>query len=200
MLIDINQETILLWILVQNYDGTPKIDVLSGNVRVYYIDSGVENDILPLTSLSEFSIGKWIYEWSPITLSIGQYLIEFTLIDNSGFSITILENLTIVDVNDKGQIDFQYVAADKGTEIELGIWGENKGEVIKDLDSIALQIYDVNGNLINDAGIVVSDTNEGVFRFSISSSVLSSTTPYYLNIIVVHGSVSYEANMGLSVA
>jgi hypothetical protein len=200
MLIDVNQETILLWILVQNYDGTPKIDVLSGNVRVYYIDSGVENDILPLTSLSEFSIGKWIYEWSPITLSIGQYLIEFTLIDNSGFSITILENLTIIDVNDKGQIDFQYVAADKGTEIELGIWGENKGEVIKDLDSIALQIYDVNGNLINDAGIVVSDTNEGVFRFSISSSVLSSTTPYYLNIIVVHGSVSYEANMGLSVA
>lgn len=200
MLIDINQETILLWILVQNYDGTPKIDVLSGNVRVYYIDSGVENDILPLTSLSEFSIGKWIYEWSPITLSIGQYLIEFTLIDNSGFSITILENLTIIDVNDKGQIDFQYVAADKGTEIELGIWGENKGEVIKDLDSIALQIHDVNGNLINDAGIVVSDTNEGVFKFSISSSVLSSTTPYYLNIIVVHGSVSYEANMGLSVA
>jgi hypothetical protein len=200
MLIDINQETILLWILVQNYDGTPKIDVLSGNVRVYYIDSGVENDILPLTSLYEFSIGKWIYEWSPITLSIGQYLIEFTLIDNSGFSITILENLTIIDVNDKGQIDFQYVAADKGTEIELGIWGENKGEVIKDLDSIALQIYDVNGNLINDAGIVVSDTNEGVFKFSISSSVLSSTTPYYLNIIVVHGSVSYEANMGLSVA
>lgn len=200
MLIDINQETILLWILVQNYDGTPKIDVLSGNVRVYYIDSGVENDILPLTSLSEFSIGKWIYEWYPITLSVGQYLIEFTLIDNSGFSITILENLTIIDVNDKGQIDFQYVAADKGTEIELGIWGENKGEVIKDLDSIALQIYDVNGNLINDAGIVVSDTNEGVFKFSISSSVLSSTTPYYLNIIVVHGSVSYEANMGLSVA
>jgi hypothetical protein len=200
MLIDVNQETILLWILVQNYDGTPKIDVLSGNVRVYYIDSGVENDILPLTSLSEFSIGKWIYEWSPITLSIGQYLIEFTLIDNSGFSITILENLTIIDVNDKGQIDFQYVAVDKGTEIELGIWGENKGEVIKDLDSIALQIYDVNGNLINDAGIVVSDTNEGVFKFSISSSILSSTTPYYLNIIVVHGSVSYEANMGLSVA
>ena len=41
MLIDVNQETILLWILAQNYDGTPKIDVLSGNVRVYYIDSGV---------------------------------------------------------------------------------------------------------------------------------------------------------------
>jgi hypothetical protein len=200
MQIDINQETILLWILAQNYDGTLKSDILSGTVKVYSIDSGVQNNILNPIALSEISIGKWIYEWSPIALTIGQYLIEFILIDNSGFSITILDNLTIVDVNDKEQIDFQYVASDKGTEIELGIWGENNGEVIKDLDSIALQIYDVNGNLVNDAGITVSDTNEGVFRFSISSSVLSSATPYYLNIIVVRGSVSYEANMGLSVA
>lgn len=200
MQIDINQDPIILWILAQNYDGTFKSDILSGTVRVFFIDSAVETNILAITSLSELSTGKWIYEWSPVSLTIGQYLIEFNLIDNSGFGITILEDLIITDSNDKGKIDFQYVASDKGTDIELGIWVEDNGEVLKDINSIALIIYDIDGNLISDLGIISSDTSEGVFKFTVSSSVLSEASSYYLNIIVTRGSVSYEANMGLSVA
>jgi hypothetical protein len=200
MQIDINQDPILLWILAKNYDGTFKSDILSGTVRVFFIDSGTENNVLAITSLSELSTGKWIYEWSPVSLTIGQYLIEFSLIDNSGFGITILEDLIITDSNDKGKIDFQYVASDKGTDIELGLWVEDNGEVLKDIDSIALVIYDIDGALISDLGIVSLDTFEGVFKFTVSSSALSEASPYYLNIIVTRGSVSYEANMGLSVA
>lgn len=200
MQIDVNQDPIILWILAKNYDGTFKSDILSGTVRVFFIDSGIENNILAITSLSELSTGKWIYEWSPVSLAIGQYLIEFNLIDNSGFGITILEDLIITDSNDKGKIDFQYVASDKGTDIELGLWVEDNGEVLKDIDSIALVIYDIDGALISDLGIVSLDTSEGVFKFTVSSSVLSEASSYYLNIIVTRGSVSYEANMGLSVA
>jgi len=200
MQIDVNQDPIILWILAKNYDGTFKSDILSGTVRVFFIDSGIENNILAITSLSELSTGKWIYEWSPVSLAIGQYLIEFNLIDNSGFGIIILEDLIITDSNDKGKIDFQYVASDKGTDIELGLWVEDNGEVLKDIDSIALVIHDIDGVLISDLGIISSDTSEGVFKFTVSSSVLSEASSYYLNIIVTRGSVSYEANMGLSVA
>ena len=200
MQIDVNQDTIILWILARNYDGTFKSDILSGTVRVFYIDSGIENNILPITSLLELSTGKWVYEWSPVALSIGQYLIEFNLIDNSGFGIIALEDLFITDSNNKGKIDFQYVASDKGTNIELGIWVEDNGEVLKDINSIALVIYDIDGNLISDLGTISSNTSEGVFKFIASSSVLSESSSYYLNIIVTRGGVSYEANMGLSVA
>jgi hypothetical protein len=200
MQIDVNQEIILLWVLAKNYDGTPNANVVSGTVKVYSIDGGVESNILEPTSLSEISDGKWIYEWSPVALTIGQYLIEFSLIDDSGVVVSVLEDLIVVTSNNSNNIDFQYVAADKGTIIELGLWVEENGEVLKDVDSISLQIYDLSGNLISDLGTVLIDTDEGVFKFSVSSSVLTESSPYYLNIVVVRGVNSYEANLGLSVA
>lgn len=200
MQIDINQDPIVLYILAQNYDGSIKDNVVSGTVRVYFIDSGVKNDLLGITSLIEISNGEWIYEWSPISINVGQYIIEYNLLGEVGENVTVLDNLVITDSNNVENINFQYVATDTGINIELGVWVEGNGEVLKDITSIALQIYDLQGNLINDLGINTVDTTEGVFYFTMLSTLLSSLTPYYLNIDVVRGSITYEANLGLSVA
>jgi hypothetical protein len=92
MIMDIvNPSQIVLQILPQNLDGTPKPDLLSATVRVYHLQSGSESNDLAVTDLIQ-SGSIWRYIWLPFILPARHYFAEYTLVD--------LDNITAVFVED----------------------------------------------------------------------------------------------------
>lgn len=97
-------------------------------------------------------------------------------------------------------IFYKYVASDNGTTANFGVWGEENGEPVTDFDSISLKIFDLDGTEIADLGTETSQTSEGVFHFSVASTVLSNATAYYVKADVSRGGDSWDYKFGLSVA
>lgn len=88
-----------------------------------------------------------------------------------------------------------FIASDDGTTTEIGVWVDSGGETITDVDSISIVLYDLNGNQIADLGTQTDCTNEGVFRFTVSSELLSSNNnSYYINIAMEIKNSTYVTN------
>lgn len=84
MLINIDPTQVVLEIHIENFDGTSKTDIASGNVRVYHVTGAGETDDLSSTPLVSIGAGVWRYRWVPVSLAEGYYIAEYTLTDNDG--------------------------------------------------------------------------------------------------------------------
>jgi len=96
-----NPEEVPLQTIAQELDGTPKLDVISGTVRVYLLTSGGETVLLAPTALvGDESV--WRYIWEPESLAEGDYIIEYTLVDSEDLTSISIEDLAVVDTSGGG--------------------------------------------------------------------------------------------------
>lgn len=94
-----NPSQVTLQVTTHNIDGTPKLSLLSANVRVYHIIGGAEiNDLgsTPLTQVGSSNV--WRYNWAPVSLPIDKYFAEYTLVDNDGAQFVDNEVINVMDV------------------------------------------------------------------------------------------------------
>jgi len=116
MIASLNQAVVTLGIFAVNPNGSIKTNVVSGTVRVYSVAAGgTETNILASTALEEASSGKWRYVWSPTTLAVGQYIIEYDLIDTDTIQTRVGEDLIVRDI--ASQTDLLIIKA-----IQTGRW------------------------------------------------------------------------------
>lgn len=98
MLADLNQLIVVLQVFALDPNGAEKTNVVSGTVRVYTV-SGGESDVLGLTALTRVgTTNKWRYEWDPAALPVGEYTIEYLLVDDNGVETSVGEDLIVRDI------------------------------------------------------------------------------------------------------
>jgi len=100
MLIDtVDPEKIVLQVYVQNLDGTPKTVLTSATVRVYKIEAGSEVVLLAATPLVQVgSTNVWRYTWTPVSLPVGHYFAEYSLVDLADDHFVDVEDIDIRDI------------------------------------------------------------------------------------------------------
>lgn len=158
MLADLNQPLVPLQVFALKPGGAEKLNVVSGTARVYEV-SGGESDLLPATALVNIgSTNKWRYEWAPASLPVGEYTIEYVLVDDEGIETRVGEDLIVRDIARQTTLsDVQsrviLVQADLELvrKIEAGNW-----EIVND----QMIFYDSDGvtplltfNLLDDSGL-----------------------------------------------
>jgi len=97
MIAIVNQSKVVLPVLAVTQTGELSSDIVSGTVRVYTVDSGVQTDVLVSTPLVNIVGSYWSYEWEPTTLDAGQYFIEYSLTDNVATVTYATENLFVMN-------------------------------------------------------------------------------------------------------
>jgi hypothetical protein len=97
MIAIVNQSKVVLPVLAVTQTGELNSDIVSGTVRVYTVDSGVQTDVLVSTPLVNIVGSYWSYEWEPTTLDAGQYFIEYSLTDNVATVTYATENLFVMN-------------------------------------------------------------------------------------------------------
>lgn len=100
MLIDtVDPEKIVLQVYVQNLDGTPKTALTSATVRVYKIEAGSEVVLLAATPLVQVGgTNVWRYTWTPVSLPVGHYFAEYSLVDPADDHFVDVEDIDIRDI------------------------------------------------------------------------------------------------------
>ena len=78
-----NPLRVSLQMLALEIDGTPKLDIVSGSVRVYHVGPGGEVTDLPATPLVHISPSTWRYVWESPTLAPGQYVAHYEVTDGA---------------------------------------------------------------------------------------------------------------------
>lgn len=104
MLADLDQSLVVLQLYGLNPDGSEKTDIVSGAVRVYSIVSGSEVDILAATPLVHVGGSKWRYNWLPAALPVGQYVVEYDLVDSRGQETLVAEDLIVRDIAEQAML------------------------------------------------------------------------------------------------
>lgn len=101
MIIDtLNPGKVILQVLPQNLDGTPKEVLTSAKVRVYHVESSLEVEDLSLQNLSKYSgTYSWRYIWEPVSLPIDHYFAEYTLVDEENVTAVFIEDIIILERN-----------------------------------------------------------------------------------------------------
>jgi hypothetical protein len=99
MIIDTeNPNSVVLQVLPQNLNGTPKTSLIGASVRVYHInDSGLEIEDLADTVIIQVpSSYAWRYLWEPILLAPDHYFAEYILIDVDNITAVFVEDIIIM--------------------------------------------------------------------------------------------------------
>lgn len=94
-----NPAQLVLQVTAQNPDGSSKTSLLEAEVRVYHVN-GAGNEVIDLTSTSLSQVvgtSTWRYIWSAPTLPIGQYFVEYSLVDTDHTEFVGTEDLAIQD-------------------------------------------------------------------------------------------------------
>ena len=94
-----NPSQLVLQVLAQNVDGSPKTLLSSAAARVYHVNSA-GSELVDLASVSLVQVGStntWRYRWVSPSLTVGQYFVEYTLIDTDGMQFIGTEDLAIQD-------------------------------------------------------------------------------------------------------
>lgn len=106
MIIDFpNPSQVILQVVVQGIDGSPRTSLLTASVRVYHVDGGSEVEDLHDTSLSQVGVtNTWRYVWSPVALPANQYFAEYSLEDADGYSFVGTESLAILSLADAASL------------------------------------------------------------------------------------------------
>ena len=86
-------EPVILQVLPQELDGSPRTELTLAKVRVYHIADGVEVEDLTSTDLVYIPASNaWRYIWEPETIEEGHYFAEYT--------ITGVDEITAVGIED----------------------------------------------------------------------------------------------------
>lgn len=123
-----NPSQIVLQYTALTHEGTAKLDVLSGSVRVFHLSGGVEVEDLPPTPLVQSgATSVWRYIWvSPLLAAAGTFIVEYTLADEDVVHVDI-EDLT---VRDAAAEDQTIVARLTSIENLLTTMGADMGTVL----------------------------------------------------------------------
>jgi len=151
ILIDLNQSEVTLQVYAMNPDGSQKLDVTSGTVRVYYMNAGVEQEVLAATPLVQVgATNVWRYTWNPASLPVREYVAEYKINDVVR-SAKISEDVVVRDI--ATQTDLLIIKADVELikKVETGRWKiESNQMTFYDDDGVTpLLVY----NLYDDAGV-----------------------------------------------
>ena len=115
-----NPPEIALQIVAQQLNGTPKLDIVSGTVRVYLLGSEGETELLSSTPLTGTD-SIWRYVWEPEALAIGSYIIEYTLIDSEDLECISTEDLSVFESSGGGgTADWDALLEDHKVEGSMG--------------------------------------------------------------------------------
>jgi hypothetical protein len=92
-----NPEKVVLYVVPQNVDGSPKTVLLSAKVRVYYVDQlNAEHEVLTEQDLIQIpSSYVWRYVWQPSTLDNGHYIAQYSMIDDDSVFSSLTEDIII---------------------------------------------------------------------------------------------------------
>jgi hypothetical protein len=94
-----------LQVLALGLDGTAKLDVLAGTVRVYQVTGAGEVDVLAGTPLVRVgTTSTWRYYWEPVALPAGQYVAEYHLVDAQVQECVVTEDLSVHDIALQGDL------------------------------------------------------------------------------------------------
>jgi len=106
----INPERLVLQVVAQNLDGTPKTVLTVATARVYSVDDlGTELVLLPTIALTH-TVGSNVYRyvWNDPILDEGYYIVEYTLVDLEGVQTVCPEDIvitrqtaTVTEIDDK---------------------------------------------------------------------------------------------------
>jgi hypothetical protein len=93
-----NPSNVVLQVLPQNLNGSPKTILLSASVRVYHInESGLEVEDLVDTTLTQIpSSYAWRHFWEPVALTPDHYFAEYILIDIDNITAVFVEDIIIM--------------------------------------------------------------------------------------------------------
>jgi hypothetical protein len=135
-----NPTQLVLQAAAYHLDGTVKTVLTSANVRVYHVNAG-GTEVDDLTSTTMVQVGStnfWRYKWEPASLAVGQYFVEYTLVDPDGATFVGSEDVAIQDF--ASQTDLTGIKADVELirKVETGRW-----RIDKTLDQMFF--YDENG-------------------------------------------------------
>ena len=100
MIVLLNPAQVILQVAAQNPDGTPKLNVDNGSVRVYHV-TGAGAEVEDLASVPLVQVGAsntWRYRWTPAALPVDDYFAEYTLEDTVGKTYIGLEDVLVRDI------------------------------------------------------------------------------------------------------
>jgi hypothetical protein len=144
-----NPAAVVLQAIAIELDGTAKVNVVSGTVRVYGLATGVDVNILPPSPLARVgATSTWRLPWTPASLPEGRYVAEYTLTDSGGLTTVLVEDIAVHDLAQ--QADLAIVKA-----VETGRW-----QILNN----TMVFYDTNGttplltfDLLDLAGLPTMD-------------------------------------------
>ena len=143
-----NPTRVMLQTVAVSLDGQPKLDIVSGTVRVYDLATGSEVVVLAPTALARVgTTSTWRLAWSPASLAVGHYVAEYTLHDAVRTNVTV-EDLNVHDLAQ--QADLAIVR-----QVETGRWRiiANQMVIFDDFDAPLLTF-----NLLDAAGAPSMDS------------------------------------------
>ena len=145
-----NPSIVPLQVTAQNLDGTPKFDIVSGMVRVYYLQAGpVEVDALAPTALSVAgSVCRYL--WSPASLGDRQYVVEFSLVDADGLTCVTSEDLIVKDIATQSSLTLVQADMILVRQVETGHWKIEFNQMVFYADDgitplLRFNLYDPSG-------------------------------------------------------
>jgi hypothetical protein len=140
---------VALQILATGLDGAPKLDVVSGTVRVYRVTGAGEVEVFPVTALANVAgTSTWRLLWTSATLVVGQYVAEYRLVDLYGQECVAQEDIVVHDL--ALQADLALVR-----QVETGRWRIVANQMIFFGDDGITPI--LTFNLKNESGIPAMD-------------------------------------------
>lgn len=119
-----NPSQLVLQAAAYNLDGTIKTALSSAAVRVYHVNSvGSEvEDLSPVAMIQVGSTNFWRYKWEPVSLAVGQYFAEYTLVDSDGATFVGCEDVNIQDFAVQADLSETKADVELIRQIETGRW------------------------------------------------------------------------------
>ena len=130
--------------VAQGLDGAGKTNVVGGDVRVYRIGSGGEEELLATTALALVpGTTRWRYSWeSPPLVTYGMCTAEYRLLDSDGLVGVASEDILVVSEE----------KLDTLLDVDLGrttLDAVNNTWTIYRRDGTVLRVFDVKDDLGN---------------------------------------------------
>lgn len=147
-----NPSQVNLQVVVRELDGSPRTSLTSANVRVFHVVGATETEVLASVPLVQVgSTSTWRYVWEPASLAIGQYVIEYTLVDDDAVTWIGTEDLAVNDFAQETTLVALGVDLEIIRKVETGRWKMvNDQMIFYDDDGVTplftFNLYDLAGN------------------------------------------------------
>lgn len=130
-----NPDEVILQAVAENPDGTPKTSLTTSTVRVFYMSSGSEIEVLSSTSLIQVgSKNIWRYTWEPSSLVVGQYFAEYYLVDDDGAPWREIEGIVVKDFAEQTDLAALKSTVDTRLDVVLSTRSSHNAGDVWDVD------------------------------------------------------------------